>query len=534
MRTKYLRPALLLAACVATLATNARAQGNHYKQTNLVSNTVAGGGKNTDPLLINPWGIAFGPGIPFWISDNNSGTSTIYDAAGNINNLIVVIPPPSVSSAPATPTGIIFNNTTGFLITGGGVTAPSQFIFSTEDGTIAAWNGSGNPTHAVRVVDKGLALGAVGQNTFLYAPNFRSGKIDVFDNNFQPANLAGTFTDPNLPAGFAPFGIHNINGQLYVTYAMQDQFKHDPVHAPGAGFVDVFDTSGNLKQQLIKQGALNAPWGVVIAPAGFGQFGGDLLVGNFGDGLINAYAIAGGPSLGALQDANGQDLVNLSLWDLVFGAGGTGSPNTLYFTAGLNNEQGGLFATLDAVQGNPVPTADFSLTSSTNNPSEMLGGSTSVTIGATPANGFNAAINLSCANLPAGVSCSFSNGSITPGGNPSTSILTLSTNSSTYHRGAAIGMGLANLSRLLLLLFAFGMLALFFASRRRLLKARHPLLQVLATRAAFVLVLLLPLFAAACGGVGSSMGTPPPMSNVMVTGTSGAISHSISLTLTVQ
>jgi uncharacterized protein (TIGR03118 family) len=549
MNTKYLKLALLLAADVATLATSAQAQGNHYKQTNLVANSAATPAAHVDKSLINPWGIAFGPGIPFWIADNNSGVSTIYDAAGNINSLVVTIPPPSVSSAPATPTGIVFNNTAGFQITDGGVTAPSQFIFSTEDGTIAAWNGTGNSSLAIRVVDnpnfgsgtdpvyKGLAMGKVGQSLFLYAANFRSGKIDVFDSNFQPAVLAGTFRDPNLPAGFAPFGIHNINGQLYVTYAMQDQFKHDPIHAPGAGVVDVFDTSGNMVNRLISdKGALNAPWGVVVAPSTFGQFAGDLLVGNFGDGVINAYATSGGASLGILQDANGQNIVNLSLWDMVFGAAGTGSPNTLYFTAGLANEMGGLFATLDPTQGNPTPAADFTLTATPMNPTETLGGSTTVTIGANATGGFNSAISLACANVPAGITCSFSNPSIVPGGNPSTSKLTLSTNATTYHRNLVIGTRPPNSIRLLLALSALGSLVLLLVSRRGNLQVRYPPLHMLATRATWVRLLAVPLFAAACGGGSSAsmQGTPPSMSNLMVTGTSGQISHSLSLTLTVQ
>jgi uncharacterized protein (TIGR03118 family) len=547
MRIRTLKLAMLLAAGLAVAPAGVRAQGNHYKQTPLVGNTTAVGAPHTDGNLVNPWGIAFGPGTLFWIADNNSGFSTLYDASGNINPLAVTIPPPSVSNAPATPTGIVYNGSSSFQITDGGVTAASQFIFSTEDGTLSAWNGTGNQNLAVRVVDnpnfgsgsdpvyKGLAMGAVGQNLFLYATNFRTGKIDVFDAQFHPAAVMGTFTDPNLPAGFAPFGIHNINGMLYVTYAMQDQPKHDPVHAPGAGVVDIFDTNGNFSSRLINNGgALNAPWGVVMAPTSFGAFGGDLLVGNFGDGLINAFDPTMGTLLGTLQDQNGQNIVNASLWDMVFGANGTGSPSTLYFSAGLNNEMGGLFATLDPAQANPAATADFALTASTMNPSEALGSSTMVTIGANAMGGFSSPIALACVNLPPGVSCSFSSSSIVPGGNPSSSTLTLSTNARTY--GLVFPGGFSRLGRNgpALALLAVVAAILFFVLRRSTGSSRMFPASGLAARVALVFVLVLPLLLAACGYSSSMKGTPPPMSTVMVTGTSGQLAHTISLTLTVH
>ena len=549
MKHPHLKLALFLAAGLALIPGAARAQGNHYQQTPLVGNLASVGAAHTDAHLVNPWGIAFGPGTLFWIADNNSSFSTLYDASGNVNPMAVVIPPPSVSTASATPTGIVYNAASGFLVTRGGITQPAQFIFSTEDGTISAWNGYGNQNAAVLIVDnpnfnsgtdpvfKGLALGTVGTNTFLYAANFRSGTVQAFDSNFQPATLQGNFTDPNLPAGFAPFGIHNINGMLYVTYAMQDQPKHDPVHAPGAGVVDIFNTSGVFQSRLISNGgALNAPWGVVFAPASFGAFGGDLLVGDFGDGLINAFDPTGATMLGTLQDQNSQNIVNLSLWDMVFGANGVGSPNTLYLTAGLSNESGGLFAALNPAQANPAPTADFTLTASTMDPSEVLGGSAMVTIGATAISGFNSPITLSCVNLSPGVTCAFSSAAITPGGNPSSSTLTISTNATRYGMARLIPFARTGKDGPALAGLALVLAAGFALWTRRSRRQRARLVPRLAACAALLLALSLPIVLAACG-YSSSMkpnGTPPPTSNIMVNGTSGALNHSISLTLTVQ
>ena len=247
---------------------------------------------------------------------------------------------------------------------------PSLFIFDTEDGTIEAWNvnppiapGIPDPLSAVIVVDnsagggpdgavyKGLALGANNANgPLLYATNFRTGKVDVFDTNFQSPNppLSGSFTDPKLQHGYAPFGIQNINGQIWVTYAMQDKPRHDPVNKPAHGFVDVFDTDGNLIQRFAQHGHLDSPWGLAMAPATFGQFANDILIGNFGDGAINAYDPKSGHWLGTLRGTNGRALVNDGLWSLTFGGalnsdGSTSSADTLFFSAGPNDEADGLF-----------------------------------------------------------------------------------------------------------------------------------------------------------------------------------------------
>jgi uncharacterized protein (TIGR03118 family) len=335
-----------------------------YLQNNLVSD-IAGVARFTDPNLVNPWGITASPNGPFWISDNGTGVSTLYDGNGHsipaASPLVVTIPlPPGSTAANASPTGIVFNATSDFTVSSGNLSGPAVFIFATEDGTISAWNPTVNRTNAILEVDKsiiptpvngavykGLALGSNANGNFLFAANFRSGAIDVFDKNFAAATLAGSFTDPNLPAGFAPFDIANFGGQLFVTYAKQDATQHDDVAGPGNGFVDVFDTNGNFIKRFASQGTLNSPWGMAMAPASFGQFAGDLLVGNFGDGRINAFDPASGAFLGQLQTDVGTPLAINGLWGLDFGNGiGSGSPNTLFFTAGIGDEGHGLFGSV--------------------------------------------------------------------------------------------------------------------------------------------------------------------------------------------
>jgi uncharacterized protein (TIGR03118 family) len=320
---------------------------NAYIQHNLVSD-LPGVSDHTDTNLLNPWGISFSPTSPFWISDNHSGRSTLYNSSGTPQALVVTIPPPAGGTPPASPSGTVWNTTTGFFVVSN---TSSRFLFSTEDGTISAWASGPNAVlkvdnSASGAVYKGLAIGSNGVGTFIYATDFHNGKIDAFDTNFSPA-LVGAFVDTNIPATFAPFNIQNLNGELYVTYAQPDADKHDDVPGPGHGYVDVFDTSGNLLKRLVVQGDLNSPWGVALAPMGFGPFGGALLVGNFGDGRINAFDPATGNWMGTLNGTNGSPLVIPGLWALAFGNGGSGgSPQTLYFTAGPNGETDGLFGSL--------------------------------------------------------------------------------------------------------------------------------------------------------------------------------------------
>jgi len=341
---------------------SAHAQGSLYQRHNLVAD-LAGSADVTDPNLVNPWGLAFNPFGTAWVADNGTGVSTLYDGSGTPNSPVVQIPSPSAASG-GHPTGIVFNGSAQFVLTSGGASGASRFIFATEEGMIAAWSPTVDQTHALRVVDnstataavyKGLALSANGTGSLLYAADFRNNKIDVFDGAFTPVTLpAGAFADPNLPAGFAPFGIQAINGNIYVSYAMQDANKHDDVEGPGLGFVNVFAPNGAFIKRLVSQGRLDSPWGMALAPAGFGEFGDRLLVGNFGDGAINVYDIATGQFVGQLVDANNSPIKIDGLWALVFGNGFANQPvNTLFFTAGPNSERNGLYGRIDA--RNTVP-----------------------------------------------------------------------------------------------------------------------------------------------------------------------------------
>jgi uncharacterized protein (TIGR03118 family) len=355
---------------------------NRYVVTNLTSD-IMGVAQNTDPVLQNAWGVAFTPGAsPFWIADNATGCSTLYDGKGAIaSTLQVKLPLPGgivpatackhadptnpPDPAPATPTGLVWNPTTTFLVPG--TTSPATFIWDTEDGTIAAWTGGLTPPdQAVLAVDnsadavyKGLVFGTNAHGVFLFATNFGAGTIDVFAPNgsvgFRPATpneIDGSFTDPKIPAGFAPFGIQNINGDLFVTYAMQDATKHDDVAGRGNGFVDIFDTDGHLLRRFASRGALNSPWGVTRASFAFGRFSGDILIGNFGNGKINAFD-SDGNFLGTLKDGKGKAVVIDGLWNLTLGGGRNSSSDTLYFTAGPNDETNGLFGTITPVQSGP-------------------------------------------------------------------------------------------------------------------------------------------------------------------------------------
>lgn len=328
---------------------------NGYVQTNLVSD-LPGVAAHQDTDLVNPWGIVSGPSTPFWINDNGTGMSTLYNGAGSKLGLTVTIPPPAGSSGLSAPTGIVFNSGPSF----GG----AHFIFDTEDGTLSAWN-SGNSavlkaTSSAGSVYKGLALGNNGSGDLLYAANFGLGRVDVFDSNFHPTTASGGFQDPTLPPGYAPFDIQNIGGKLYVTYALQDTAKHDDVAGPGNGFIDVFDLNGNRLQRLTSNGALNSPWGLAVAPSGFGAFSGDLLVGNFGDGTINAYDLTTGNSMGTLDNPSGTPLAIDGLWGLRFGNGAQGEGlDTLYFTAGIAGpdqiEDHGLFGSISVETPEPQP-----------------------------------------------------------------------------------------------------------------------------------------------------------------------------------
>ena len=324
----------------------------------LVSN-LAGTAPVTDAKLVNAWGIARSPQGPWWVANNHSGTSTVYDGNGApfpaAGPLVVTIPPPAGSppGAEGAPTGLVFNATTDFVLTNG---MPALFIFDTEDGTFAGWNlDSGTVAEITKddsdegAIYKGLAIGKEGTANRLYATNFHAGKVDVYDGEFGDVVHQGAFTDPNIPDGYAPFGIQNIGTSIFVTYAKQDEDKEDDVAGNGNGFVDEYDGAGNLLRRFASRGQLNAPWGLALAPPSFGKFAGSLLIGNFGDGRINAFKLDNGAFQGALKTMGGGPLEIEGLWGLAVGNGASaGSADTLYFAAGPDDENNGLFGMITA------------------------------------------------------------------------------------------------------------------------------------------------------------------------------------------
>ena len=350
------RAAVSVVLAVATTASGSGiARANDFAQTNLVSD-VSNLALHTDAVLKNAWGLSHGPNTPFWVSDAGTDLSTLYDGTGSKRALQVVIPgPASAPGVPAVPTGNLFNPTSGFLVSSSVPTSKAFFIFAGATGTISAWNPGVDLLHAILKVDNfksgasytGIAMGTNSSGTFLFAANFTQARIDVFDSSFAPATLAGAFNDPMVPSGFGPFDIENIDGMLFVTYAKIGANGRD-VPGIGNGFVAIFDTTGVLVRHFASQGTLNSPWGMAIAPATFENAAGDLLVGNFGDGRINVFRLSDGRFRGQLK-IDGQPIVIPGLWALVDGIGARNAdPNTVYFTAGINNQADGLFGTLGA------------------------------------------------------------------------------------------------------------------------------------------------------------------------------------------
>jgi uncharacterized protein (TIGR03118 family) len=342
-------PRTMLRVLTVSFLLSTFAFAQHYTQKNLVSD-ISGNAAITDPNLKNAWGLARSATSPWWVADNSSGLSTLYQAAGTIVPLVVTIPSPPDGTGPAAPTGIIFNGTTGFVLANG---KSAAFIFDTEDGTIAAWNGG---TTAVLEVDnshnkavyKGLTLSEIHGVHYLYATNFRAGRVEVYDTNFHRVRLSEEdFDDDRLPRGFAPFNIQAIGENIIVTYAKQNAEKHDDVAGAGLGFVDVYSRSGRLVARLEHGPWLNSPWGIVMAPGEFGEFSHSLLIGNFGSGQIAAYNPVSARFEGLVRNLDNSILSIDGLWGLSFGNGAAAGPSTtLFFSAGPNGEADGLFGTL--------------------------------------------------------------------------------------------------------------------------------------------------------------------------------------------
>jgi uncharacterized protein (TIGR03118 family) len=362
MQVHVLRNRIAFLGIVFALAAapTALRASNAYIVRNLVSD-IPDLADFTDPNLKGAWGIAESGKSPFWISDASTGLSTLYSSSGSVIPLVVTIPPAKGGTA-GIPTGVVYNGTTGFTVATGD---PASFIFATLDGTISGWNGTANKAASIVMVDNsskgavytGLAMATAGTVTYIYAANLSAGTIDVFNSTFTPVALPNAFQDPNIPTGYAPFNIQNLGGNLYVTYALQNSGKNFASPGAGNGYVDVYSPAGTLMQHLISTGKLNAPWGVAIAPANFGDFANDLLVGNFGDGLINVYNPTTGAAVATLNDVYGAPITVPNLWALQVGNGGSGGDaNAVYFTSGIPGPDNGQHGLLGRVQAGPVLT----------------------------------------------------------------------------------------------------------------------------------------------------------------------------------
>jgi len=347
-----------LASAPAGLGSAARTAGraeNSYTIRRLVADQP-GHAKTTDPKLVNAWGLAAGPTTPWWVNAADSDVSTLYDGTGSIIPLVVDVA--------GGPTGLVFNGGPNFIVSNGSASGPSLFLFSTEGGTIRGWNPNvpapSPSTQSFVVADrsgqgasyKGLAIASTTTGDFLYATDFHNGRVDMFDGDLTLVSTASTFVDPGLPDGYAPFGIQAIGDTIFVTYGKQDAEAGDEVTGRGRGFVDAFDTDGTFLERVASRHRLNAPWGLTMAPAGFGRFSGDLLVGNFGDGTIHAFRQTAGGSyglVGVLRDRHGRVISIDGLWAIAFGNGdAAGSAKALFFTAGPNDEAHGLFGRIRA------------------------------------------------------------------------------------------------------------------------------------------------------------------------------------------
>jgi uncharacterized protein (TIGR03118 family) len=540
---------LVVGALSSTLSIGALAQtSSTYVQTNIISDGATVQALVTDPTLINPWGVSVGPAI--WIDKAGSGSVAVDTAAGAIavpSLPSVTILAAASASAQGSPSGTVYNSNSAIFDIPGSTSA--LFLFGTLDGTIAAWNVSSG-TQAVTVVNNSakasytdIALGTNATGTFLLAANFKQGTVDVFDSTFAPHALAGNFTDPTLPTGYSPFGIHSIGGNVYVTYAQVSTTTFESVGA-GLGYVDEFDNNGNFMTRVAGQGVLNAPWGMALAPAGFGSFGGDLLIGNFGDGVINAYDPKTFALVGSLNSSAGTPIANIGLWEIFFGqnSGQTttlGDPNTLYFAAGINGEKGGLFGSI-AVAPSATGVGSFSVQASSTTLSVTGGAAGNLMLSLAATNGFNSPVTFSCS--PATVACTFNPATVTLSGSGTTSVAVAiasvapvaapPTTGGGYNRSAAnhpVHLFRSRTGLTLAFVGPVGLLA-FAGLKRR---------SILACGSLFALLLVAATAITGCSAsttqpAASTTPAVPATTQVTVNAISGSITQSVTVTFTVQ
>jgi uncharacterized protein (TIGR03118 family) len=537
--------AITLSIAMFSLQTAAQTAGV-YQVTNLISDGSVPAAF-TDPNFINPWAIS--DSGTWWISTANTGFNYVVGSTAPVGTIkFKVIVPPASGTGTGLPAGSVTTaGTTGMVLTDG---TKASFLFSTLDGTISGWNSVLGTTNALSQIMinnnaagasyPGLAIINTATASYILAANFgTANKIEVYDGTFKPTTLTGSFTDPTLPAGYSPFSVHVINNQVYVAYAMRSATApYGPVSAVGNGAVSIFDTSGNFIARAATGGNLDSPWGVAIAPADFGIFGGALLIGNLGNGIIDAYNPTTYAYLGQLTNGAGQPLTYASLWELLPGGttvGNTtsvsgGDPSTVYFTAGLTGEAHGLFGGIvNSTTATGTPSYGFS--AATGALTVADGSSVETTVSVAPTFNFTGTVSLSCAGLPFGATCSFSPAQISASGTaPSIATLTIQTRGGTAARLQSTPHGAAGIATALLLPFAS---VLVFYRRR--LPALRGLLGLL--------VLCGITFAAAgammgCRGM-APMGTTTPTtpagtSQVSVTASSGSTNQTVMIALTVQ
>jgi uncharacterized protein (TIGR03118 family) len=509
-----------------SIAAKATAQTNNYRQINLVAGS-AGLGLNLDPALVRPWGIALSPGQPFRVANNQSGNFRSYDATGRgliyAGNIAL---PAGSTTTHERPSGIAANST-GLFAPHGSLASP--FLFATQDGTVSGEYADveGNIISSTILAVDSSARGAVYTGIAVLAPSccapflavadFHGGFVDTFTGTFDPLSAPGKFTDPNLPSGYAPYNLNVVGEQVFVTYALQNGAGTAPVIGGGNGLVDIYDLAGNFVRRFASNGALNAPWGVVKASANFGAFSGDILVGNAGDGIINAFDFSSGAFVDKLKDGSGNTIINLDLHGMVFGDGVAGDRDTLYIAAGLSGAATGVFGAIADNAAGAAP--DFALTASPSTATVLHGETATFAVTATPVGNFRGLFSFSCV-APAGAACSVSSTTVdATTGAASVSLTTTTSPTAQLTQIAAIGLPGA--------LFAWFSLL----SRNRRHRNR---VSVLALRIVVFFVLALGLIGiVACGG-SKSIATATEALPVVVTATTGSISHSTTLTLTVR
>jgi uncharacterized protein (TIGR03118 family) len=513
-----------------------------YQVTPIISDVaIAGATPTIDAGFVDPWGISGGNSL--WINTNVTGFSYVSSVAGVISSTLKAIVPPASGTGTGSPTGTVQNTTTGFVLSNG---TKASFLFATLDGTISGWNSgtSAGGNHALIAVNNNsssavytdMALVTNTTGSFLLVPNFGQGaKVEIYNTTFQTATLAGTFTDPNIPTGYAPYAIKVLGTQVFVTYMKRTTppfaagaGTYQEILGPNTGFVSLFDVNGNFVARVVTGGNLNAPWGVTIAPTSFGIFGGDLLVGNFGDGRINAYkpTTDGTPYLyqGTLADGTGKAIAYPGLWEVFVSTSTAALPNSIYFDAGTGGETHGIFGVItNATTATATPTFNFSSSSSV--ATAAVGSSATVTLSIAPTNSFAGTVTFACSGLPVSATCSFSAPqlAVSPTA-PATETLTIQTSSGTrgYDRVARTVLRHSNI--VFAMLLPFGSL---LALRRR---KKFASLRILG---GLTILLASAGLISGCGSSGTAA-TPAGTSNVTITATSGSISQTAVVAVTVQ